>query len=154
MDTALTKDIIITADDFDAGAEIEALRLAGVGAIATFSGIVRDNAENPDLIAMTLEHFPGMTEQEIQTIIDEARERWPLQAVRVIHRVGRLLPQENIVFVATASAHRQAAFDSAAFIMDYLKTRAPFWKKEETRAGAAWVEAREDDDIALQKWTR
>ncbi len=154
MDTALTKDIIITADDFDAGAEIEALRLAGVGAIATFSGIVRDNAENPDLIAMTLEHFPGMTEQEIQTIIDEARERWPLQAVRVIHRVGRLLPQENIVFVGTASAHRQAAFDSAAFIMDYLKTRAPFWKKEETRAGAAWVEAREDDDIALQKWTR
>lgn len=154
MDTALTKDIIITADDFDAGAEIEALRLAGVGAIATFSGIVRDNAEKPDLIAMTLEHFPGMTEQEIQTIIDEARERWPLQAVRVIHRVGRLLPQENIVFVATASAHRQAAFDSAAFIMDYLKTRAPFWKKEETRAGAAWVEAREDDDIALQKWTR
>jgi len=154
MDTALTKDIIITADDFDAGAEIEALRLAGVGAIATFSGIVRDNAENPDLIAMTLEHFPGMTEQEIQTIIDEARERWPLQTVRVIHRVGRLLPQENIVFVGTASAHRQAAFDSAAFIMDYLKTRAPFWKKEETRAGAAWVEAREDDDIALQKWTR
>lgn len=154
MDTALTKDIIITADDFDAGAEIEALRLAGVGAIATFSGIVRDNAENPDLIAMTLEHFPGMTEQEIQTIIDEARERWPLQAVRVIHRVGRLLPQENIVFVGTASAHRQAAIDSAAFIMDYLKTRAPFWKKEETRAGAAWVEAREDDDIALQKWTR
>jgi len=154
MDTALTKDIIITADDFDAGAEIEALRLAGVGAIATFSGIVRDNAENPDLIAMTLEHFPGMTEQEIQTIIDEARERWPLQAVRVIHRVGRLLPQENIVFVGTASAHRQAAFDSAAFIMDYLKTRAPLWKKEETRAGAAWVEAREDDDIALQKWTR
>ena len=154
MDAAPTKNIIITTDDFDAGVEIDALRLAGVGAIATFSGIVRDNADNPDLKAMTLEHFPGMTEQEIQTIIDEARERWPLQAVRVIHRVGRLLPQENIVFVGTASAHRQAAFDSAAFIMDYLKTRAPFWKKEETSAGAAWVEAREDDDIALQKWTR
>ena len=95
-----------------------------------------------------------MTEQEIQTIIDQARERWPLRAVRVIHRVGRLLPQENIVFVGTASAHRQSAFDSASFIMDYLKTKAPFWKKEETPAGASWVEARDDDDKALEKWRR
>ena len=148
------QDITITTDDFDAGAEINALHLAGVGAIATFTGIVRDHADTPDLIAMTLEHFPGMTEQEIPTIIDEARERWPLHAVRVIHRVGRLLPQENIVFVGTASAHRQAAFDSASFIMDYLKTRAPFWKKEETSQGASWVEARDADDDALQKWTR
>ena len=145
-------DITITTDNFNAGDEIEALRLAGVGAIVTFTGIVRDKAEYPDLIAMTLEHFPGMTEQEIQAIIDEARTRWPLQGVRVIHRVGRLLPQENIVFVGTASAHRQAAFDSASFIMDYLKTKAPFWKKEETPAGASWVEARDCDDKALEKW--
>ena len=147
-------DITITTEDFNAEDEINALRLAGVGAIVTFTGIVRDKAEHPDLIAMTLEHFPGMTEQEIQTIIDQARERWPLRAVRVIHRVGRLLPQENIVFVGTASAHRQAAFDSASFIMDYLKTKAPFWKKEETQAGASWVEARDDDDKALEKWRR
>ena len=147
-------DITITTEDFNAEDEINALRLAGVGAIVTFTGIVRDKAEHPDLIAMTLEHFPGMTEQEIQTIIDQARERWPLRAVRVIHRVGRLLPQENIVFVGTASAHRQAAFDSASFIMDYLKTNAPFWKKEETPAGASWVEARDDDDKALEKWRR
>lgn len=147
-------DITITTEDFNAGDEINALRLAGVGAIVTFTGIVRDKAEHPDLIAMTLEHFPGMTEQEIQTIIDQARERWPLRAVRVIHRVGRLLPQENIVFVGAASAHRQAAFDSASFIMDYLKTKAPFWKKEETPAGASWVEARDDDDKALEKWRR
>ena len=145
-------DITITTEDFNAGDEINALRLTGVGAIVTFTGIVRDKAEHPDLIAMTLEHFPGMTEQEIQTIIDKARERWPLRAIRVIHRVGRLLPQENIVFVGTASAHRQAAFDSASFIMDYLKTNAPFWKKEETPAGASWVEARDDDDKALEKW--
>ena len=147
-------DITITTEDFKAEDEINALRLAGVGAIVTFTGIVRDKAEHPDLIAMTLEHFPGMTEQEIQTIIVQARERWPLRAVRVIHRVGRLLPQENIVFVGTASAHRQAAFDSASFIMDYLKTKAPFWKKEETPAGASWVEARDDDDKALEKWRR
>ena len=145
-------DVSIRTADFDVGAEIEKLRRVGIGAIATFSGIVRDEAETPDLIAMTLEHFPGMTEQEIQNIICQARNRWPVKAVKVIHRVGRLLPQENIVFVGAASAHRQAAFDSAAFIMDYLKTRAPFWKKEETSSGTKWVEAREKDDIALQKW--
>ena len=146
-------EVSIRTVDFDAGAEIDKLRLAGVGAIVTFSGIVRNNAESPDLIAMTLEHFPGMTEREIENIIEEACNRWPLTAVKVIHRVGRLLPQENIVFVGTASAHRQAAFDSAAFIMDYLKTRAPFWKKEETSEGTHWVEAREIDDMALHKWT-
>ncbi len=148
-----TTDVSIRTADFDAGAEIDKLRLVGVGAIATFSGIVRNNAENPDLVAMTLEHFPGMTEQEIRNIVQQACSRWPLTAVKVIHRVGRLLPQENIVFVGAASAHRQAAFDSAAFIMDYLKTRAPFWKKEETSAGAHWVEAREIDDKALHRWT-
>ncbi len=150
---SVATEVSIRTVDFDAGTEIDKLRLVGVGAIATFSGIVRNNAENPDLVAMTLEHFPGMTEQEIQNIIVQAYRRWPLRAVKVIHRVGRLLPQENIVFVGTASAHRQAAFDSASFIMDYLKTRAPFWKKEETSAGSHWVEAREIDDMALHKWT-
>jgi len=150
--TSSVRDVSIRTADYNAGVEIEKLRRAGVGAITTFSGIVRDNAETPDLIAMTLEHFPGMTEQEIQNIIDLARSRWPLTAVKVIHRIGRLLPQENIVFVGTASAHRHAAFNSAVFIMDYLKTRAPFWKKEETSSGTKWVEAREEDDIAQQKW--
>ena len=150
---SVATEVSIRTVDFDAGAEIDKLRLVGVGAVVTFSGIVRNNAESSDLIAMTLEHFPGMTEREIQNIIEQACSRWPLTAVKVIHRVGRLLPQENIVFVGTASAHRQAAFDSAAFIMDYLKTRAPFWKKEETSSGSHWVKARDIDDMALHKWT-
>ena len=144
--------ILITQDDFDIAGEYEALKQAGVGAVVIFSGMVRDNADNPRLLAMTLEHYPGMTEMEISTIIEEAKGRWPLASVRVIHRVGRLLPEENIVFVGTASAHRQAAFESAAFIMDYLKTKAPFWKKEETEQGANWVDARETDEDALRRW--
>ena len=144
--------ILITQDDFDIAGEYEALKQAGVGAVVIFSGVVRDNADNPRLLAMTLEHYPGMTEMEISTIIEEAKGRWPLASVRVIHRVGRLLPEENIVFVGTASAHRQAAFESAAFIMDYLKTKAPFWKKEETEQGANWVDARETDEDALKRW--
>ena len=144
--------ILITQDDFDIAGEYEALKQAGVGAVVIFSGVVRDNADNPHLLAMTLEHYPGMTEMEISTIIEEAKGRWPLASVRVIHRVGRLLPEENIVFVGTASAHRQAAFESAAFIMDYLKTKAPFWKKEETEQGANWVVARETDEDALRRW--
>ena len=144
--------ILITQDDFDIAGEYEALKQAGVGAVVIFSGVVRDNADNPRLLAMMLEHYPGMTEMEISTIIEEAKGRWPLASVRVIHRVGRLLPEENIVFVGTASAHRQAAFESAAFIMDYLKTKAPFWKKEETEQGANWVDARETDEDALRRW--
>ena len=144
--------ILITQDDFDIAGEYEALKQAGVGAVVIFSGVVRDNADTPRLLAMTLEHYPGMTEMEISTIIEEAKGRWPLASVRVIHRVGRLLPEENIVFVGTASAHRQAAFESAAFIMDYLKTKAPFWKKEETEQGANWVDARETDEDALRRW--
>lgn len=144
--------ILITQDDFDIAGEYEALKQAGVGAVVIFSGVVRDNADNPRLLAMTLEHYPGMTEMEISTIIEEAKGRWPLASVRVIHRVGRLLPEENIVFVGTASAHRQTAFESAAFIMDYLKTKAPFWKKEETEQGANWVDARETDKDALRRW--
>ena len=144
--------ILITQDDFDIAGEYEALKQAGVGAVVIFSGVVRDNADDPRLLAMTLEHYPGMTEMEISTIVEEAKGRWPLASVRVIHRVGRLLPEENIVFVGTASAHRQAAFESAAFIMDYLKTKAPFWKKEETEQGANWVDARETDEDALRRW--
>ena len=144
--------ILISEADFDIGAEAEALKKAGVGAVVTFAGIVRDTAKDPQLISMTLEHYPGMTEQEIENIILQAEARWPLQGVRVIHRVGRLLPEENIVFVGTASAHRAAAFESAAFIMDYLKTNAPFWKKEESKTGSAWVDARQTDETALHKW--
>ena len=144
--------ILISEADFDIRAEYDALKKTGVGAVVMFAGIVRDTAKDPQLIAMTLEHYPGMTEQEIENIILQAEARWPLQGVRVIHRVGRLLPQENIVFVGTASAHRAAAFESAAFIMDYLKTNAPFWKKEESKTGSSWVDARQTDEAALYKW--
>ena len=144
--------VLISEADFDVRAEYDALKKAGVGAVVMFAGIVRDMAKDPQLIAMTLEHYPGMTEQEIENIILQAEARWPLQGVRVIHRVGRLLPQENIVFVGTASAHRAAAFESAAFIMDYLKTNAPFWKKEESKTGSSWVDARQADETALYKW--
>ena len=144
--------ILISEADFDIRAEYDALKKAGVGAVVMFAGIVRDMAKDPQLVAMTLEHYPGMTEQEIENIILQAEARWPLQGVRVIHRVGRLLPQENIVFVGTASAHREAAFESAAFIMDYLKTNAPFWKKEESKTGSAWVDPRQADETALHKW--
>lgn len=144
--------VLITEQDFDIDVEYSALKTAGVGAVVIFAGIVRDTADNPELLAMTLEHYPGMTEKEIESITEQARARWPLLGVRVIHRVGRLLPEENIVFVGTASVHRSAAFESAAFIMDYLKTKAPFWKKEETATGASWVDAREADEAALTKW--
>ncbi len=144
--------ISVTEEDFDVSAELEALKSSSVGAIVSFVGIVRDNAESPDLHAMTLEHYPGMTEQEINKIVDIAIAKWSLFGVTVIHRVGRLLPQENIVLVAVASAHRQAAFDSANYIMDYLKTKATFWKCEETSEGASWVEAKDADDDALDKW--
>lgn len=145
--------IIVSEDDFDVQAELKALKLNGVGAIVNFIGVVRDHASSPELTAMTLEHYPGMTEQEIEKIVDIAMERWALADVTVIHRVGRLKPQENIVLVIAASAHRQAAFDGANYIMDYLKTLAPFWKCEETAKGAVWVDAREADETALDKWS-
>jgi len=123
-----------------------------IGAVVTFSGLVRDFNEKPDVQGLTLEHYPGMTEQALQQIAEEASERWSLQAVSVIHRVGHLTPGDPIVLVAVASAHRQAAFDSCAFIMDFLKTRAPFWKKENTREGDYWVSARTSDEDAAQRW--
>lgn len=137
--------------DFDVGAEIAVLTAGDVdaGAVATFVGLVRGG----DITAMTLEHYPAMTEKAIEEIVVEARSRWELQGVRVIHRVGRLLPGDRIVLVVVTSTHRQAAFAACEFIMDYLKTQAPFWKLEETSAGNQWVDARESDEEALRRWS-
>jgi molybdopterin synthase catalytic subunit len=138
--------------DFDVSREIDQLTkgLSSVGAVASFVGLVRD--DDASLQSMTLEHYPGMTEKAIAEIIDTAGERWSLLAVRVIHRIGRLLPAERIVLVAVAARHRGEAFAACEFIMDYLKTRASFWKKEETAQGANWVEARDSDDDAAARW--
>ena len=144
--------VVITEDDFDIAAEHDKLKAASVGAIVTFTGTVRDLGGDEAIDAMTLEHYPGMTESEIEIIIDKAKQRWPLDGVTVIHRVGRLQTLENIVFVGCASAHRHAAFDAANFIMDFLKTNAPFWKKEDRESGAAWVDSRETDYAALRRW--
>ena len=137
-------------EDFDVGAEIARLSQGriDVGAVASFTGICRGG----DIVAMTLEHYPGMAEAEIERHVEEAQARWPLLGVTVIHRYGRLVPGDNIVLVATASQHREAAFAAAEFLMDYLKTRAPFWKKEERAAGDDWVEARASDDAAAARW--
>ena len=145
--------VSITEDDFDIAAEHQKLKSVTAGAIVTFTGTVRDLADG-GLQAMTLEHYPGMTESEIEAIVATAQARWPLTAVSVIHRVGRLQPLDNIVFVGCASAHRGAAFDAANFIMDFLKTNAPFWKKEDGSGGAKWVDARDSDTAALARWQR
>ena len=141
----------IQPEDFDVGAEIAALSRGrtDIGAVATFTGICRGD----DIVAMTLEHYPGMAEGEIARHVAEAEKRWPLLGVTVIHRHGRLVPGENIVLVATASSHREAAFAAAEFLMDYLKTQAPFWKKEERAGAAGWVEARKSDDAAAARWS-
>lgn len=146
----------VQEQDFDIGAEIAALRAgrADIGAIVTFTGAVRGEAGGEAVSAMTLEHYPGMTEKELERIERQAHERWPLQASLIAHRVGRMEPGENIVLVVTASAHRQAAFEAAEFLMDYLKTDAPFWKKEDGPAGSGWVDARESDDDARARWAR
>ena len=143
--------ISVQTEDFDLAAETAALSAgrSDAGAVASFLGLVRGEG---DLAAMTLEHYPGMTEKALGGIVADAQARWPLLAVRVIHRVGRLLPGERIVFVGVASRHRGAAFEACEYIMDYLKTRAPFWKKEETPEGACWVDARESDEAALARW--
>jgi molybdopterin synthase catalytic subunit len=146
----------IQTADFDAGTEIGALRRGrpGVGAVASFVGLVRDVNDGDAVRAMTLDHYPGMTEKAIETILDEACTRWNVIGARVIHRVGRLEPGDQIVLVVVASAHRGDAFAACEFIMDYLKTRAPFWKREETGAGARWVAARASDDAAAERWER
>lgn len=146
--------IRVQSEDFDIGAEIETLRAGrtDIGAIVSFTGTVRDTAKGESISEMTLEHYPGMTEKELERIEQEANDRWPLQASLVIHRIGPMKPGENIVLVVTASAHRQAAFEAAEFLMDYLKTSAPFWKKEEGPDGGDWVDARDSDDEALKRW--
>jgi molybdopterin synthase catalytic subunit len=146
--------VSVQAEDFDPGRETDFLAEGrrDVGAIATFTGLVRDANDGSGVAAMTLEHYPGMTEAALAEIIVEAEQRWPLLAVRVIHRYGRLEPGDRIVFVGVASAHRGAAFAACEFIMDYLKTRAPFWKKEDTPDGGRWVDARETDDHAAARW--
>ena len=142
--------------DFDIGAELAALTDGNknVGSLATFVGLVRDLTAQGKISAMTLEHYPGMTEKRLAEIEAEARSRWPLEGVLIIHRYGRLEPGDHIVLVATTSSHRQAALDSCAFLIDWLKTKAPFWKLEEGAKGAEWVEARESDGQAAEKWKR
>lgn len=145
----------VQADDFDPGQEIARLTQgrADVGAVASFVGCVRDRDDQGRVIkAMTLEQYPAMTQAEMSRIAHEAQARWPLQDLTILHRHGRLEPGARIVLVAVASAHRQAAFEACAFLMDFLKTRAPFWKKEETDEGAQWVSAKESDDLASERW--
>ena len=146
--------VSIQTDDFDLGAEVAGLRAGdgGVGAVVAFVGTVRDRSEGADVSRMELEHYPGMTEKAIDAMIDAAVARFDIRAARVIHRVGVLDAQDQIVLVAVTSAHRGSAFDACEFLMDYLKTQAPFWKKEHTPQGARWVDARSHDDAALQRW--
>ncbi|MFN3209231.1 MAG: molybdenum cofactor biosynthesis protein MoaE [Roseovarius sp.] len=145
-------DIRVQEDAFDLGAEVNgfAARQSGMGAVVSFTGIVRDIAAG--LEAMQIEHYPGMTEKALAGIAEEAMERWALGDVLVIHRFGALGPDEMIMMVATSSPHRADAFQAAEFLMDYLKSRAPFWKKEVTRDGAGWVAARDEDEDALGRW--
>ena len=139
---------------FDVAAETAAMTRGrnDIGAVVTFTGICRADESGAPIAALTLEHYPGMAEAEITRHIEEAAARWPLLGVTVIHRYGRIEPGEGIVLVATASSHREAAFSGASFIMDYLKTRAPFWKQVETTAGTDWVEAKAEDDAAAKRW--
>lgn len=149
--------IRVQREDFDPGAELSALTTGNmsVGGVVSFVGLVRDLAPEGDssaLSAMTLEHYPGMTEAQLAAIEAEANRRWPLSATLIVHRYGRMEPGERIVLVVCASAHRAAAFEACAFLVDWLKTKAPFWKLEETAAGAGWVEARAEDDAAAERW--
>lgn len=146
--------IRVQAADFDPGSELAQL-VAGrtdIGGLCLFVGLVRDLAGPQSLTAMTLEHYPAMTERQLARIEATACERWPLLATRIIHRYGRLAPGERIVLVAAASAHREPAFEACRFLIDWLKTRAPFWKREETTAGSRWVEANSEDDVRARRW--
>jgi molybdopterin synthase catalytic subunit len=146
--------VTIQAQDFDVAAEVAALRRAdpGVGAVCSFIGTVRDRNDGSAVSAMELEHYPGMTEKAIEAMIDEAFGRFDIRAARVIHRIGPLLPLDQIVLVVVTSAHRGESFRACEFLMDYLKTQAPFWKKERTPEGERWVDARVSDDEALARW--
>ncbi|MCP4617613.1 MAG: molybdenum cofactor biosynthesis protein MoaE [Bradyrhizobium sp.] len=148
--------IRIQEADFDVAQEIAALSKGrtDIGAVVSFTGICRGTEGSEPIAALTLEHYPGMAEAEISRHADEAMLRWPLQGLTVIHRFGRIVPGENIVLVVTASSHRQAAFEAAEFLMDYLKTSAPFWKQEESARGRSWIEAQSHDDAAAARWTK
>ncbi|MDX1466003.1 MAG: molybdopterin synthase catalytic subunit MoaE [Halomonas sp.] len=146
--------IRVQRETFDVGAEQRAILdgRSDVGAVVSFTGLVRDFNERPEVQALTLEHYPGMTEAALEAIVQDAEGRWPLQGVTVIHRIGRLTPADPIVLVVVASAHRRAAFEACDFIMDYLKTRAPFWKKEHTASGDYWVSERDGDHHDARRW--
>lgn len=146
--------ISVQHEDFDLAEEARLLcnGRRDVGAVASFSGLVRDNSEQQDLLALELEHYPGMTEKALQDIAGQAKQRWNILDITVIHRIGRLEPADNIVLVVVISAHRKEAFAACEFLMDYLKTRAPFWKKEITRDGEQWVASRDSDQAAADRW--
>jgi molybdopterin synthase catalytic subunit len=148
--------IRIQESDFDVTREIAALTAgrSDIGAVVSFTGICRGSEDGADIAALTLEHYPGMAEAEIARHAQTAMARWPVTGISVVHRVGRITPGENIVLVVTASKHRQAAFEAAEFLMDYLKANAPFWKRVDSRDGASWVEARDHDDAAAARWTK
>ena len=148
--------IKVQREDFDVGAEIGRLTEgnAQVGGLACFVGLVRDLANDEKITSMTLEHYPGMTERQLEKLEAEARQRWALQEVLIIHRYGKLLPGDRIVLVATASAHREASLESCQFLIDWLKTKAPFWKLEDMESGEKWVSAREEDDRAAERWEK
>ena len=152
----ITTAVRVQKEDFDVSHEIAAVRRDNprIGAIASFVGVVRDLNDGDSVAEMTLEHYPGMTEKSIEDIITEARARWDVMNARVIHRVGTLKPLDQIVLVVVASGHRGDAFAACEFIMDYLKTRAPFWKKEQTPNGGRWVDARVADDVAAERWEK
>ena len=154
MTAAVT--IRIQEADFDIAQEISALTQGrtDIGAVVSFSGICRGSEGADTIAALTLEHYPGMAEAEITRHAETAMSRWPLTGLTVVHRVGRITPGENIVLVATSSAHRQAAFQAAEFLMDYLKANAPFWKREESQNGTSWIEARGHDETAAKRWTK
>ena len=144
----------IQTEDFDVGAEVNAMRLSNpnIGAVVSFVGQVRDLNDGDNVASMTLDHYPGMTEKSLESIVEQAKNRWAIEDALVVHRVGQLKPLDQIVLVLVASAHRKDAFAACEFMMDYLKTEAPFWKKEQTPSGERWVEARDSDDQAKSRW--
>ncbi|MBT5648929.1 MAG: molybdenum cofactor biosynthesis protein MoaE [Rhodospirillaceae bacterium] len=148
--------IRVQTEDFDIGAEIGKMTAGNseIGGLASFVGLVRDYAGDEKISSMTLEHYPGMTEKQLSRLEAEARERWDLQDVLIIHRYGTLNPGDRIVLVVTASAHREASLESCQFLIDWLKTKAPFWKLEDRESGAQWVESRSEDSVAADKWVR
>jgi len=148
--------IRVQTEDFDIGAEIGKMTAGNseIGGLASFVGLVRDYAGDEKISSMTLEHYPGMTEKQLFRLEAEARERWDLQDVLIIHRYGTLNPGDRIVLVVTASAHREASLESCQFLIDWLKTKAPFWKLEDRESGAQWVESRSEDSVAADKWVR